>query len=42
MIGKISSGNSFGGCLDYITRVKQDNLQKKNKSGMYSGVTVFG
>ena len=28
MIGKISSGNSFGGCLDYITRVKQDNLPK--------------
>lgn len=28
MIGKISSGGSFGGCLDYITRVKQDNLPK--------------
>ena len=26
MIGKISHGNSFGGCLDYLTRVKQDKL----------------
>lgn len=24
MIGKISHGNSFGDCLDYLTRVKQD------------------
>ncbi len=31
MIGKISSGNSFGGCLDYITRVKQDNLPKEKQ-----------
>ncbi len=26
MIGKISHGNSFSGCLDYLTRVKQDKL----------------
>lgn len=31
MIGKISSGSSFGGCLDYITRVKQDNLPKEKQ-----------
>lgn len=31
MIGKISSGNSFSGCLDYITRVKQDNLPKEKQ-----------
>lgn len=31
MIGKISSGNSFGGCLDYITRVKQDYLPKEKQ-----------
>lgn len=24
MIGKISSGGSFGGCMGYITREKQD------------------
>ena len=24
MIGKISHGNSFSDCLDYLTRVKQD------------------
>ncbi len=31
MIGKISSGSSFGGCLDYITRVKQDNRTKEKQ-----------
>ncbi len=31
MIGKISSGSSFGGCLDYITRIKQDNLPKEKQ-----------
>ncbi|NBH93727.1 hypothetical protein [uncultured Muribaculum sp.] len=31
MIGKISHGNSFGDCLDYLTRVKQDRqpLEKR-------------
>lgn len=28
MIGKISSGSSFGGCMSYITREKQDKLPK--------------
>lgn len=28
MIGKISSGGSFGGCMSYITREKQDKLPK--------------
>lgn len=28
MIGKISSGSSFGGCMDYITREKQDKQPK--------------
>lgn len=28
MIGKISSGSSFGGCTSYITREKQDKLPK--------------
>lgn len=31
MIGKNSSGSSFGGCLDYITRIKQDNLPKEKQ-----------
>lgn len=31
MIGKISNGSSFGGCLDYITRIKQDNLPKEKQ-----------
>ena len=25
MFAKIRKGNGFGGCLDYITRVKQDD-----------------
>lgn len=28
MIGKISSGGSFGGCMSYISREKQDKLPK--------------
>lgn len=28
MIGKIRSGSSFGGCMSYITREKQDKLPK--------------
>ena len=28
MIGKISHGNSFGDCLDYLTRVKQATAGK--------------
>ena len=32
MIGKISHGNSFSGCLDYLTRVKQDKLPLNNLS----------
>lgn len=28
MIGKISCGSSFGGCMSYITREKQDKLPK--------------
>lgn len=31
MIGKISSGNSFSGCLNYITRIKHDNLPKEKQ-----------
>ena len=25
MMGKISKGGSFGGCVDYVTRKKKDN-----------------
>lgn len=31
MIGKISSGNSFNGCLNYITRIKHDNFPKEKQ-----------
>lgn len=31
MIGKISHGNSFGGCLDYLTRVKEDKLAPERR-----------
>lgn len=31
MIGKISSGGSFGGCMGYITREKQDKLPKEKQ-----------
>lgn len=31
MIGKISHGNSFGDCLDYLTRVKQDKQPSEKR-----------
>lgn len=31
MIGKISHGNSFGNCLDYLTRVKQDKQPSEKR-----------
>lgn len=31
MIGKISSGGSFGGCIGYITREKQDKLPEEKQ-----------
>lgn len=31
MIGKISHGNSFGDCLDYLTRVKQDKMPSEKR-----------
>lgn len=31
MIGKISSGSSFGGCMGYITREKQDKQPKEKQ-----------
>lgn len=31
MIGKISHGNSFGGCLDYLTRVKDEKCQTEKR-----------
>lgn len=31
MIGKISSGGSFSGCMNYITREKQDKLPKNKQ-----------
>lgn len=40
MIGKISHGNSFGDCLDYLTRVKQDRQRRKSGYGILSTATV--
>lgn len=43
MMGKITKGGSFGGCVDYVTRRKKDNpdgvIQAKN--GVLSTVKMY-